>query len=56
VTEKPMPNIPGADTAIEPKPLQQASQPQRIREAMANPLIKQFIEVLGGEVTKVDDP
>ena len=56
VTEKPMPNIPGADTASETKPLQHASQPQRIREVMANPLIKQFIDILGGEVTKVDDP
>jgi len=55
VTDKPMPHQvqeTTADSIQQPK----ASQPQRIRETMADPLIKRFIEVLGGEVVKVDDP
>ena len=55
VTEKPMPHDQGSSATQESKPQSVSSQPQRIREVMALPLIKQFIEVLGGEVTKVDD-
>ncbi|MFZ4083268.1 MAG: DNA polymerase III subunit gamma/tau [Pirellula sp.] len=55
LTEKPMPHQAGTSLP-EPTQIQKASQPQRIREMMANPLIKRFIEVLGGEVVKVDDP
>ena len=55
LTEKPMPHQAGTSLP-EPTQIQKASQPQRIREMMANPIIKRFIEVLGGEVVKVDDP
>ncbi|MFM8217149.1 MAG: hypothetical protein ACKN82_21240, partial [Pirellula sp.] len=54
ITDKPMPHARGEQTP-EAKQAAKASQPQRIREVMADPLIKRFIEVLGGEVTKVDD-
>lgn len=54
VTDEPMPQQQGVDDQ-EPKPTQSASQPQRIREMMATDLIKRFIEVLGGEVVKVED-
>ena len=54
VTDEPMPQQQGAHDQ-EPKPTQGASQPQRIREMMATDLIKRFIEVLGGEVVKVED-
>jgi DNA polymerase-3 subunit gamma/tau len=56
VTDKPMPNVPGAAANLDQNSIPKASQPQRIREVMADPLIKQFIELLGGEVIKVDDP
>jgi hypothetical protein len=55
VTDKPMPHGEGV-AKQEEKPTSRASQPQRIREVMGDPLIKRFIEVLGGEVTKVEDP
>lgn len=55
ITDKPMRHVIG-DKLNEPTQMSKASQPQRIREMMADPLIKRFIEVLGGEVTKVDDP
>jgi hypothetical protein len=54
VTDEPMPQQQGVHDQ-EPKPTQGASQPQRIREMMATDLIKRFIEVLGGEVVKVED-
>lgn len=54
ITDKPMPHAGGVQTP-ESKQVAKASQPQRIREVMADPLIKRFIEILGGEVTKVDD-
>jgi hypothetical protein len=54
VTDEPMPQQQGVHDQ-EPKPTQSASQPQRIREMMATDLIKRFIEVLGGEVVKVED-
>jgi DNA polymerase-3 subunit gamma/tau len=54
VTGEPMPQQQGVHDQ-EPKPTQSASQPQRIREMMATDLIKRFIEVLGGEVVKVED-
>lgn len=55
LTNKPMPHSTDVNSE-EPKQASRVSQPQRIREVMGNPLIKRFIEVLGGEVTKVDDP
>lgn len=54
LTDRSMPQMAQSKVAednLQPK----ASQPQRIRETMADPLIKRFIEVLGVEVTKVDD-
>lgn len=54
VTDEPMPQQHGVHEQ-EAKPTQNASQPQRIREMMATDLIKRFIEVLGGEVVKVED-
>jgi len=54
ITDKPMPHAGGVQSQ-ESKQVAKASQPQRIREVMADPLIKRFIEILGGEVTKVDD-
>jgi hypothetical protein len=54
VTDEPMPQQQGVDDQG-PKLTQCASQPQRIREMMATDLIKRFIEVLGGEVVKVED-
>jgi DNA polymerase-3 subunit gamma/tau len=54
VTDEPMPH---QSDALDqgPKSTQGVSQPQRIREVMATDLIKRFIEVLGGEVVKVED-
>jgi DNA polymerase-3 subunit gamma/tau len=54
VTDEPMPQQQGVRDQ-EPKPTQGVSQPQRIREMMATDLIKRFIDVLGGEVVKVED-
>ena len=54
VTDEPMPQQQGVRDQG-PKPTQGVSQPQRIREMMATDLIKRFIEVLGGEVVKVED-
>ena len=54
VTDEPMPQQQGVHDQG-PKPTQGVSQPQRIREMMATDLIKRFIEVLGGEVVKVED-
>lgn len=54
VTDEPMPQQQGVHDQG-PKPTQGVSQPQRIREMMAKDLIKRFIEVLGGEVVKVED-
>lgn len=54
VTDEPMLQQQGVDDQG-PKLTQSASQPQRIREMMATDLIKRFIEVLGGEVVKVED-
>jgi hypothetical protein len=54
VTDEPMPHQPDAIDQG-PKATQGVSQPQRIREVMATDLIKRFIEVLGGEVVKVED-
>ena len=54
VTDEPMPQQQGVHDQG-PKPMQGVSQPQRIREMMATDLIRRFIEVLGGEVVKVED-
>jgi DNA polymerase-3 subunit gamma/tau len=54
VTDEPMPQQQGVRDQ-EPKPTQGVSQPQRIREMMATDLIKRFIDVLGGEVVKIED-
>jgi DNA polymerase-3 subunit gamma/tau len=54
ITDQPMPHA-GGTQSQESQQIAKASQPQRIREVMADPLIKRFIEILGGEVTKVDD-
>ena len=54
VTDEPMPQQQGVHDHG-PKPMQGVSQPQRIREMMATDLIRRFIEVLGGEVVKVED-
>jgi DNA polymerase-3 subunit gamma/tau len=58
LTDVPMPNVPGAPLPGEPSATASAGpsvpQAQRIREAMAKPLVKRFMDLFEGEVLRVE--
>ena len=54
VTDQPM-LVQDSPAPTQQEPKEHVSQPQRIRQAMGNPVIKKFIEVFESEVVKVDE-